>query len=419
MPIASTAIAQSRIPADGAGRILVMTPRAAELQWPLRKSARTRFAPAAALGASAWLITAGCGSGPGANRTATPGAFEVSGVVEARLAHVGSRTGGRVVAVAVEEGQTVEPGAVLVRLEARELEAERGQLLARRDQARAAEAKLAAGFRPEEIEQAQANARREAAVLDAIRNGPRPQELQQAEAEHAAAAAEAANAQAAWERIGKLYASGDFSRHTRDDAESRRNLTAKRAEAALGRLDLLRAGSRTEDIAAAEARAAQANANARLLRQGFRAEEIAEARARLRETEALLRINAERLAEMEVRAPSAARVETVSVRPGDVAAANRVVATLLEPGQIWVRGYVPEPLLGRVKTGQRAQLEVDTFPGRRFRGEVVQIASQSEFLPRNIQTREDRNYQLFSIRIRPLEGLDLLKPGMAVAITLE
>jgi HlyD family secretion protein len=69
--------------------------------------------------------------------------------------------------------------------------------------------------------------------------------------------------------------------------------------------------------------------------------------------------------------------------------------------------------------GQQVGLKVDTYPDRSFKGEVAQIASQSEFLPRNVQTREDRDYQVFAIRVRPIEGIDVLKPGMAVAVTLQ
>ena len=343
----------------------------------------------------------------------------LSGVVEARLANIASRVGGRVIEVLAEEGQTVEAGQVIVRLEAKELDSERKQLQARKAQAEAILMKLERGFRPEEVEQARASTAREQATLEALRNGPRPEEIRQAEADLASARAEAANAQAVAERIEKLQATGDVSKQQWDDARTRRDAATERVKAADQRLALLRAGTRKEDIAAAEARVAQAQANSELLRSGNRKEDISEARARVAEIDALIQTNAERLDEMEIRSPSKARLDTVSVRPGDVVSANRVVASLLEPSQIWVRAYIPEPRMGGVKVGQPASLRIDTFQDRKFRGEVAQIASQSEFLPRNVQTREDRDYQVFAIRIRPTEGLDVLKPGMAVAVTLE
>ena len=352
-----------------------------------------------------------------------PQTSELSGVVEARLANVASRVGGRVVEVVAEEGQVLDAGQVIVRLEAKELLTERAQLEARRRQAEAAVARLSRGYRPEEIEQARANAAREEAVLEALRNGPRPQEIDQAQAELAAARAEAVNAQTIAERLEKLRATGDVSQQSGDDARTRRDAARERVTAIEQRLAMLRAGTRREEIAAAEARLAQSRANAEMLRSGFRTEDLAEARARLAEIDALLKTNAERIAEMEVRAPGApgskARLDTLSVRPGDVVAANRVVASLLEPSQVWVRAYVPEPRLGSVKVGQAARLRVDAFPGKTFSGTVAQIASQSEFLPRNIQTREDRDYQVFAIRVRPNESLDVFKPGMAASVELQ
>jgi multidrug resistance efflux pump len=361
---------------------------------------------------TALALAAGCG-GRGSS------VLVISGIVESRQIHAGSRVGGRVVAVLVEEGQTVEAGTLLVKLEARELEAERDQLRSRRGQAAAFLEKLEHGFRVEEIEQAEANAQREAAVLLALQNGPRPEEIRQAAADAAAAAAEAANARAAWDRAETLHKTGDIPRKSYDDAKARRESTYRRADSASQRLELLRAGTRKEDIAAAEARLAQARANAKLVRAGFRAEEISEARARLSEAEALIHANAERLAELEIRTPSRARVETVSVRPGDVVAPNRTLVTLLEPEEIWVRAYVPEPKLGSVKAGQAVRITTDSLRDKSFRGVIVQVASQAEFLPRNVQTREDREYQVFAMRIRPDEGRDVLKPGMAAEVRVE
>src|SRR5207244_13331223 len=95
-------------------------------------------------------------------------------------------------------------------------------------------------------------------------------------------------------------------------------------------------------------------------------------------------------------------LEAVSVRPGDLTTPNQTVAKLLELDQIWVRIYVPEPQLGLVKVGQRAKLRVDTFPNRTFDGVVEQINAQCEFTPRNIQSRDERNHQMFGVKV----GLD-------------
>ena len=347
-----------------------------------------------------------------------------SGTVETREIQAGSKVGGRVVEVPIEEGQRIGGGTVMVRFDARELEASEKQVAARLAQAEADLARLRGGYRKEEIEQADAAVRREKAGLDALREGPRRQELQHAEADHSAAAAEALNAGRQFERVERLFQTGDVAAQTRDDARTRRDAAAGRAEAARQRLELLRAGTRTEDVRAGEARVEQAAATARLLRSGFRSEEIAAAEARRREAAALLEEIRVRLSEAEVRAPatcgaSNCLVEVVSVRPGDLVAPGRAAVTLLEQGQLWVRIYVPEPKLAGIAVGRRAEVAVDALPGRELTGTVDQISARSEFLPRNVQTREDRNHQVFGAKVRVRDPEGILKSGMAATVRIE
>jgi HlyD family secretion protein len=363
------------------------------------------------------FLTAACSRSPEKS-------LEFSGTVETREVQTGSKVGGRVTEVLVVEGQKVSSGAALVRFDAAELRASKRQLEARVAQAQAEAAKLRRGFRPEEIEQAEANARRERAQLEALKEGPRKQEIEQAESDLAAAQAEAANAQQIYERTERLQKSGDVSTQALDNARTRRDAAKAQAASTAERLKLLRAGTREEEIRAGQARYEQAAASARLVRQGYRKEEITAAEARLREAKALLDETNVRLAEGQVSAPetcgtSGCVVETVSVRPGDVVNANKVVVTLLEPSQLWVRIFVPEPALGLISVGQKANVQVDSFKDRNFTGTVEQISSRSEFLPRNIQTREDRNHQVFGVKIRVDNSDGVLKSGMAAAVKLE
>jgi multidrug resistance efflux pump len=344
---------------------------------------------------------------------------QYSGTVETREIQVGSKVGGRVTEVLIEEGQQVRANAPLIRFEAEELKARREQLEARIAQAEAELARLERGFRPEEIQQAEAAARQQRALYEAAKKGPREQELQQAHAEYAAAKAEATNADLEFQRVSALHASGDLSAQRRDDAQARRDFTASRAEAARQRLALLQAGTREEDLRAAEQRYREAEAQADLTRSGARTEDIAAARARLREARGALAELETRLEESELRAPADSRVEVVSVRPGDLVVPNRTVVTLLEPAQLWVRVYVPETQLGSVRVGQKAAVKIDTFPDRAFNGTVEQISSQAEFLPRNVQTRDDREHQVFGVKVRIANPEGVLKSGMAATVTLE
>jgi multidrug resistance efflux pump len=346
-------------------------------------------------------------------------AMQLSGTVETREIQVGSKVGGRVTEVLVEEGQIVKKGAPLIRFDIAELLAQRDQLRGRVAEAEAQVSRLRVGYRPEEIQQAEAATRRELASLQELQHGARPEEIAQAQADYEAAKADASNAEANFVRLAKLYASKDISEQAHDDARARRDLLAGRAESAQHRLALLRAGTRSEVVRAAEQRHRSAQAAEQMMRKGYRREDVVESQARLTQAKAQFNEIEARVAENEVTSPAEARVEVVSVRPGNLVAAGRAVVTLLEASQLWVRVYVPEPELGHIAVGQAATVQVDTFPDRHFSGTIEQISSRAEFLPRNIQTREDRTHQVFGVKVRLDNSSGHLKSGMAATVRLQ
>jgi len=136
---------------------------------------------------------------------------------------------------------------------------------------------------------------------------------------------------------------------------------------------------------------------------------VIQARAQLADIDA-------QFAEMQVKAPSDCVLEVLSVKVGDVLAANREVATLLLPQHLWVRVYVPEPWLGLIKIGDHVRVRVDSFRGKDFDGIVEQVNRQAEFTPRNVQTVEDRIRQVFGVKIRLPSGEDRLRAGMAADV---
>jgi membrane fusion protein YbhG len=123
------------------------------------------------------------------------------------------------------------------------------------------------------------------------------------------------------------------------------------------------------------------------------------------------------LKEMKVFAPSDCVLEVLSVKRGDVLAANREVATLLLPQHLWVRVYVPEPWLGHIKLGDATQVRVDSDPGKDFPGVVEQIAREAEFTPRNVQTVGERIKQVFGIKVRLENNEGKLRAGMSADVT--
>jgi multidrug resistance efflux pump len=153
------------------------------------------------------------------------------------------------------------------------------------------------------------------------------------------------------------------------------------------------------------------------LQRGNRPEDIAAAKATLEAEQRQLGYLERQRAESVVAAPAAGVIESMDLRPGDLVGANQPVAKMLEPSQLWVRVYVPEPQLGRVRVGQNGVLTVDTFPKREFPGKVVEIRTQSEYTPRNVQTLDQRMDQVFGVKVA-IDPTPELKPGMAATVRL-
>lgn len=356
--------------------------------------------------------------------TLVNGKYAYSGVIESHEILVGSKVGGRVKEVIVEEGQEVNEGDILVRFDIDELLAQRRLLEARIVQAQANLKKLENGNRPEEIAQAQALVRKQMANLEELRNGPRPQEIAQAQADLAGAEADAATAELTYQRLNQIYQGGYTSRQDRDLAESRLNISREKANALRERLTILKLGNRKEEIAAAEEAYQQALAQAKLLQAGTRIEDIEEARGRLAETQADLAQLEVKINEGEVKSPTRSQIEVLNVRPGDLIPEGRIIAKLLEADQTWVRAYVPETELSRVHVGQLATITIDIPNGQRsVKGYVQSINSQAEFLPRNIQTRDDRKNQVFGIKVLIDNNISnkesIFKAGMAAEVSLD
>jgi HlyD family secretion protein len=328
-----------------------------------------------------------------------------SGTVEARDIRVGSKIGGRIDKVLVREGDTVQPGQVLLSFDDKELQASL-------EQSRAAAQKARRGYRPEEIAEAQAAALAAKAEFEQRKNGYREEDIAAAEADLERAKADENRTRLDFQRYEALAQKDLVSKQQRDTAEANWKMALAQQQNAQHKLDQLKRGYRPEEIAAAEARYLQAQATAEKLAHGNRREDVEAAKAALTYDEARYR-------ERQVVAPSLAVIEVLDVRPGDLVAPNTPVATLLEPDQIYVRIYIPETQIGQIKIGQKAEVRVDSFPNKNFDGEIEQINQQAEFLPRNVQTREERVHQVFGVKVRIKDPSGQVKAGMAADVKLK
>ncbi|MGO9608013.1 MAG: HlyD family secretion protein, partial [Verrucomicrobiia bacterium] len=236
-----------------------------------------------------------------------------------------------------------------------------------------------------ELDAAELRARRDytAALLDEMVHGPRPAEIDAAKHDWESLTAQLDFAMAEAKRQRELYQQKVNSSTDLDDATSREHSLQESSDAAKRRYDLLAEGTRPE--------------------------RIAQTRAQLAEIDA-------QLDEMQVAAPENCVLEVLSVKLGDVLAANHEVATLLYPQHLWVRVYVPEPWLGLIQVGQTVKVHTDSS-GEEFTGTVEQVNRSAEFTPRNVQTVEDRVRQVFGVKVRLPSDTGKLRAGMSVDVS--
>lgn len=299
----------------------------------------------------------------------------VSGHVEATDVHLAPEVGGRIVFLSVKEGDRVESGTTVVRLDSRdaELAVER----ARADQ-RAAEAQLRllqAGSRPEDVRQAVAQSQ---AVRDDAQAGR----------------AELAAAETDLQRFDALLEANAGSRRQRDDARTRRDVARERVQAAESRLRAaeqtvvrLRAGARPQEIEAARARVAAAAAQVATAEEGLK--------------------------DAVIVSPTRGVVSEKLAEVGEVVAPRAPVLVITDLDHAWADVFVPEPVLPRIRIGQSATLFTDAG-GSGLQGRVTYISPKAEFTPRNVQTAEERSKLVYRVRISVDNREGILKAGMPV-----
>jgi HlyD family secretion protein len=276
-----------------------------------------------------------------------PNLIRLNGRLEAPLIDVGPKVTGRVVQVLVREGDRVKAGDLLIRLDLGEL-----ALAVERDKAgvEAAEARykdLASGSRSAEIEAADAQvADRKAAVDLAAR------ELQRQE----------------YLLSRKVAAERDVDRAKTE---------LERAQAALE----------------------TALKQAQLAREGFRKWQTEQARDEVDRARATLRQALTVASESEIRAPADAIVLHRMAEPGLLLPAGQPGLTLAFADRLYVRTFIPEPQLGRVKQGQVAQVSVDAFPGQTFAARVTEISPDAEFTPKAVETRNERVNLVYGAKV--------------------
>ncbi len=349
-----------------------------------------------------------------------------SGNIEVTEAQMSFRIGGRLQQRLVEEGDAVTTGQLLASLDWRDQQIGVDQAEANLAHARAVLAELEAGSRPEDIDRAQAKVMQARYSLNELENGSRVEDIAaaQAELDRAVAAEKSAvvqvnRAQSEYERYSRLFKTDSVSKDIFEDFKARYDTAVNQVTEAEGRtrsavqqLSLLKAGPRIEQIQQAEALLQQAEAEYALIKAGPREEVIEQARAKLQAAAAGLDQARQQLAYTGLLSPMDGVVLSVAAEPGEYLNPASPVLTLGGLDRPWLRAYINETELGRIKLGQVVEVRTDSFPDKTYQGRVSFISAQAEFTPKTVQTFEERVKLMYRIKITLDNDANELKPGM-------
>jgi HlyD family secretion protein len=304
-----------------------------------------------------------------------PDRIRVSGHVEATEVRVASQVGGPIAEVRVAEGDRVEDGAVVVRLDAHDAELALARARADRAMADAQLRLLEAGARAEDVR-----------VADAQRAS--------AQADVSVAAAERAAAEVDVDRYERLLASSSGTRKQRDDAVARLNVARERERAAQERMR-----SAEESVARVKA--------------GARREEIDAARARIDAADQQVATWEKAIADATVYAPTSGIVTAKLANAGELVQRGQPLVVIADLDHAWANVFVDEPVVPRLRLGQAVTLFTDAGGDGRP-GSISYISSAAEFTPRNVQTAEDRAKLVYRVKVSSDNSDGVLKIGMPV-----
>jgi HlyD family secretion protein len=286
--------------------------------------------------------------------------IKVSGNIETTEANVGFKIAGRIVSRSFEEGDWVKKGDVLARLDdedlRRRLEVDRAALAS----AEARLSKLLAGSRPEEIRQAEA-------TLEQVKS-------------------DLGNKQIQYERMRTLFERGVVPKEAFDNAET------------------------SFKVAKGAVQVAQENYN--LVKEGPRKEDIEDARAQVEQARASLKLTETQFSYTVLYAPFSGVVLVKSAEIGEVVNPGTSAVTLADIENVWLKAYISETDLGKVKWGQEVIVTTDLYPKKEYRGKISFISSQAEFTPKSIQTEKERVTLVYRIKVDIPNPDRELKPGM-------
>ena len=380
------------------------------------------------------LVAAGLGVTmllrPGWLQREDPNRIRVSGNMELTEVDISFKVPGKLVRRTVDEGDFVKKGQLIARIDRDQMERQKARDVAgvvsanfQLAQSRTAIAYQEASLEAD-IELKRAELKAAQAHLDELVAGSRPQEIQEAHEAVADAQAQQEQAKLDWDRAQTLFKNDDISKSQFDQFKARFDSTRAILKQAQERLALAVEGPRKEQIDYARAQVGQAQAAVKLseanrLEVKRRREELETRRADMNRAEEQVAITNTQINDTEVFSPVDGIVLVKAAEVGEVVAAGTTVVTIGDIAHPWLRAYIGEKDLGRVKIGSKAKITTDSFAGKAYWGRVGFIASEAEFTPKQIQTSEERLKLVYRIKIEVDNPKHELKSNMPVDAEIE
>jgi HlyD family secretion protein len=357
------------------------------------------------------------------NRPDARGVIAASGRIEVTEVNVSSKVTGRITTLDVAEGSDLKQGQLVATLEGDELQAQLRQARAiqQSGEAKLAQARIILRVEPitvkSQIRQAEETLRSAEQRVHLLQTGSRVQEIEEGRANLKQAEAKLEIARLTRDRYRALLVDGAVSKQDLDRTETDQQAAEAAVRAVRERLGILEEGSRAEDIRMAQADrdravAALEAARANAATVDVRAQEVRVAEAAMGEAQANVKRLETQVAELQVFAPLDATVLTKAAEVGEVVAAGKPLVLLGDLDHPWIKVYVPETVVGKIRLGTPAHVLVDSFPGRPFQGTVSWVADQAEFTPKNVQTAEERVNLVYAVKITIQNAQRKLKAGM-------
>ena len=358
-----------------------------------------------------------------------PHRIKLSGNIELTEVDISFKVPGKLMELDAIEGDSVKKGQQIARIDRDQMEQQKARDAAGVQSAEwsVAQSKASLAWQRQtlagDLDLRRAELRQAEARLEELTAGSRPQEISQARAAVSDARAQNEEARLDWERAQTLMKTDDISRSQYDQYRARFDSTAAALKQVQERAALVEEGPRKEDIEEARAQVARAQAAIRMseanrMEVERRQQELDARRAEVQRASAQVGITDAQIADTIVRSPIDGVVLVKSAEPGEVVAAGTTVVSLGDIDHPWMRAYINERDLGRVKLGMNARVTSDSYPGKVYRGRVSFISPEAEFTPKQIQTQEERVKLVYRIKIDVENPNRELKSNMPVEAEL-